>query len=187
MGCLLLLERYASSRPYLYHLTHRSNLQHISQLRRLFPAATLLEHSGNAALMRTPRRGPKPVIFQGRTIIICDQDRLHEANAGLPRGYTFSHLLGDLNKRIFFWPGTSTGPIEYGVRHFARYADQRPVVLRVGFESLRAVNPRAIPLFCRYNSGSPRCIPPHGKKSPRGPDTFIDANDFDGQPGQVVE
>lgn len=147
----------------------------------------MLENSGNAALMRTPRRGPKPVIFEGRTIVICDQDRLHEGNAHLPTGYTFSHLLRDLNKRIFFWPGTSAGPIQYGVRHFARYAAQRPVILRVEFSSLLEANPRAIPLFCRYNSGSPRCIPPYGTKSPRGPKTFLAAAEFDEGPSKVVE
>lgn len=156
-------------------------------MRRLFPATALMQHLGNVPLTHNPRRGLQPVTFRGRTIIIRDQDRLHEGNAGLTRGYTFHHLVRDLNKRIFFWPGTSAGPNDYGVRHFDRYADEHPVILRVEFESLRTSNLRAIPLFCRYNSGSPRCIPPDGKKSPRGPRTFLPAVDFEGTPSTVVE
>lgn len=146
-----------------------------------------MQRSGNAAILRAPRRGSKPIIFKGRTIIICDQDPLHERNVGLSRGYTFADLLRDLNRRVFFWPGTASGPIDSGIRHFGRYADQRPAILRVELESLCTQNHEAIPLFCRYNSGSPRRIPPTGKGSPRGPNTFLPAAEFKGTPSNVVE
>lgn len=183
----LLLERFVKARPYLYHLTHRENLTHIRDLRRLFPAAVLMERSGNVGLMRTPRRGLKSVSFEGRVIIIRDQDRLHEGNTGLARGYAFPDLIRALNRQIFFWPGTAAGPIGSGMRHFERYADERPFILRVEFESLHSLNSRIPPLFCRYNSGSPRCTPPHGRKSPRGPNTFVSAANFNETPGKVVE
>ena len=125
--------------------------------------------------------------FEGRAIIIRDQDKLHEGNTGLARGYTFADFVGALNKQIFFWPGVAAGPIDSGMRHFERYEDERPLILRIDFESLHDVNPRAVPLFCRYNSGSPRCTPPHGRKSPRGPNTFLSAADFKETPSKVVE
>jgi hypothetical protein len=146
-----------------------------------------MRSSGNSLLMRTPRRGLKPVTFEGRVIIIRDQDKLHEGNTGLARGYTFADFVGALNKRVFFWPGTAARPIDSGVRHFERYEDECPIILRIDFESVHTLNPRAVPLFCRYNSGSPRCRLPHGKKSPRGPNTFLPAPDFDETPGKVVE
>jgi hypothetical protein len=58
-----------------------------------------------------------------------------------------------------------------------------PVILRVRTEALLRENPA--PLFCRFNSGAPRCS--NGKKSPRGPDTFLPADQFTGTCGDVVE
>lgn len=183
--CVLLVDSYASARPYLYHLTHRNNLNHIRELARLFPAAVLMERAKQADLIRTLRRGPKQVSFEGRTIVIRDQDKLHRGNTGIPSGYTFEDLIEALNRRIFFWPGRSAGPISYGQRHFERYEKEHPVILQVDFQSLLGANPSASPLYCRYNSGSPRCF--DGQKSPRGPNTFLSAANFNETPSKVVE
>jgi hypothetical protein len=58
-------------------------------------------------------------------------------------------------------------------------------LLRIHFQSLVESNPAAEPRFCRYNSGSPRCS--YGKKSPRGPQTFVAADQFAERPKRVVE
>lgn len=184
-GCSLLVASYASARPYLFHLTHRDNLNHIRELARLFPAAVLMERAKQADLIRTLRRGSRQVSVEGRTIVIRDQDKLHRGNTGVPSGYTFEDLIESLNRRIFFWPGASGGPIPYGRRHFERYEQEHPVILRVEFQSVLNANPSASPLYCRYNSGSPRCS--DGKKSPRGPNTFLSAIDFHETPSKVVE
>jgi len=179
------LDKYSASRPYLYHLTHRDNVSHIRELGQLLPAAILLEESGNNDLMRTPRRGPKPITFRGRDIKLRDQDKLHRGPTGLHRGFSFADLVATINRRVFFWAGTAVSPVPSGIRHFERYESERPLILRVSFKSLLALNPSANPLFCPYNSGSPRCS--NGRKSPRGPDTFLSARAFIGTPGRVVE
>jgi hypothetical protein len=77
------------------------------------------------------------------------------------------------------------GPNDYGRRHFSRYEAERPRVLRVPFVAVVAMNPDSSPFVCRFNSGSPRCS--GGRKSPRGPRTFIATTDFGRAPSDVVE
>jgi hypothetical protein len=184
-GGILLLDDYITARPYLYHLTHRTNLTPLRQTRRLYPAAMLLRRGGRIELMRTPRRRPEPVMIDGTQIILRDQGPLHKGNMRLSRGHTFEQFVESLNDRVFFWPGEQRGPISYGIRHFEAYRDEQPSILRVRIEHLLSVNPEVTPLFCRYNSGSPRCS--YGKRSPRGPSTFLAAQSFEESPGRVVE
>lgn len=179
------MQRYANARPYLYHLTDRSNLAHIRETGSLFPAATLMESAGRTDLLRVRRRDHEPVTVENNAMLVRDQARLHRGNLKLPSGYTFEDFVESLNRRIFFWPGTAAGPIGFGVRHFECYESERPVIFRIDFRSLLPANPSTEPLYCRYNSGSPRCS--NGEKSPRGPDTFLSAPKFNGIPSRVVE
>ena len=181
----LLVEDYITIRPHLYHLTHRTNLVPLRQMRRLFPAAILLRRGGRVELMRTPRRRSEPVIIDGAQIMLRDQGPLHKGNMQLSRGHTFEQFIESLNDRVFFWPGDQRGPISYGIRHFEAYRDEQPAIVRVRMEDLLRANPSIVPLFCRYNSGSPRCS--YGKKSPRGPHTFLSAPDFRETCSRVVE
>jgi hypothetical protein len=183
--CVLFLEAFANARPYLFHLTHRDNLPHIRDLACLFPASVLMRKSDHTELIRNVRRGSRQLVVDRRTIIIRDQDRLHKGNMRVPNGFTFEDLVEVLNDRVFFWPGNANGPISYGLRHFERYQDENPIIIRVPTESLFAANSETPPRFCRYNSGSPRCS--NGIRSPRGPDTFLSADEFDGTPSTVVE
>jgi len=125
----LLIEDYMRVRPYLYHLTHRRNLKHIREMGQLFSASVLMKGSGKADLIGTPRRGPEPVTFAGREIIIRDQDRLRERNMILPEGYTLADFVAHLNNRVFFWPGSDNHPILSGRKHFERYEEEAPVIL----------------------------------------------------------
>jgi hypothetical protein len=179
------LKNYANTRPYLYHLTHRDNLKHIRDMVCLFPAAVLMERARRTDLMRTPRRSPVELTVDGRTIILRDQIPLYEGKMQLPEGYTFAQFVESLNKRIFFWPGDDNGPIDYGQRHFKCYTNEKPIILRIDFQALCDLNPSADPLFCPYNSGSPRVS--YGNKSPRGPHTFLSSVSFPRTPCKVVE
>ena len=183
--CSLLAQHFAESRPYLYHLTDRSNLDHIRETKTLFPAATLMERAGRTELLRVRRHGYERVTIGKTVILLRDQAPLHRGNLRLPNGFSFEDFVESLNQRVFFWPGTAAGPISYGLRHFERYRQESPVLLRIDYRSLLLANSSAVPLYCRYNSGSPRCS--DGRKSPRGPDTFVSTVDFDGTPSQVVE
>jgi hypothetical protein len=151
----------------------------------LFPAEKLMERSGRADLMRARRSGPIEVRISEALISIRDQAVLHRGNAQFPDGYTFEDLIESLNHRVFFWPGKAGGPNDYGMRHFKRYEEENPVILRIAVESLLVANPNVEPRFCRFNSGSPRCS--FGKKSPRGPNVFLLAEEFSGGPSDVVE
>jgi hypothetical protein len=141
--------------------------------------------AGRSDLKRMRRCAHEQITVDNTVISVRDQAPLHEGNLKLPTGYTFEELIESLNSRLFFWPGTAAGPISYGVRHFERYKQERPVIIRTDLQSLLSANPAAEPSYCAYNSGSPRCS--NGRKSPRGPDTFLPAAKFAKAPTQVVE
>jgi hypothetical protein len=179
------LLNYAAKRPYLYHLTHHANVDYLRETAKLFPAAVLMERSGRNELLRARRPGPVPVHIGDAVVWLRDQGPLYEGHARFTKGYTFEDLIESLNRRIFCWPGTAAGPISYGIRHFGAYKKEKPAFLRIDFQALLLANPAVTPRYCKYNSGSPRCS--NGVKSPRGPDTFLLAADFDGTPSKVVE
>jgi hypothetical protein len=145
----------------------------------------LLERAGRSDLLRVRRRQHERMTFGTTAILIRDQAPLYSGNLALTSGFSFGDLVESMNRRVFFWPGTATGPVSYGVRHFERYREERPVLLRIDYESLLRANSAADPLYCKYNSGAPRCS--FGMKSPRGPRTYSSANSFDGTPSKVVE
>lgn len=124
-------------------------------------------------------------MIDGEVIRIRDQTPLHKGNLSLPPSWSYEDLVELLNDRVFFWPGDADGPIDYGERHFAKYAGEFPVVLRVPTADVLAANPGAPPEFSRYNSGSPRWS--GGRPSPRGPDTFLGVGEFGMPPSRVVE
>lgn len=112
-----------------------------------------------------------PVTIGVDEVWIRDQRPLHAGNVGFRGGWTFEDLLMAINDKVFFWPGTYSGPISYGIRHYERYAADRPVLLRLRSSQVLIANSTTTPLFCRYNSGSPRWS--NGVASPRGPETFV--------------
>ena len=181
----MLIQAYVKTRPYLYHLTDSANISRMARTRRIDPAAALFERAARLDMVRRKRDRHERISIGRDVIAIRDQAPLHEGNLSLPTGYTFEEFVESLNSRVFFWPGAAVGPISYGTRHFERYENEAPAILRLTFASLLSANTFANPMFCRYNSGSPRCS--YGVKSPRGPRTFVPAAEFEGTPGQVVE
>jgi hypothetical protein len=177
------LDRFTRTRPRLFHLTACANVARITRLGRLVCATTIYREAGSPSRARVRRRSHDTVALGRDVIQIRDQAPLHEGNAGLAAGWTIEDLVKYLNDHVYFWPGTAAGPVESGLRHFQRYADEDCAVIELDTEAVFSMNGH--PLFCKYNSGSPRCN--NGDKSPRGPDTFQRHNLFRGTPSNVVE
>jgi hypothetical protein len=178
-------ESYATLRPFLYHLTDKQNVERVRRTRKLQSAAILLGLAGQVDAVRNRRNESLPVFVQAERVILRDQTPLYENNTQLEGGWSFAEFVEHLNHHVFFWSGWERGPVAYGVRHFQRYCPEQPVIIRASFRSIRGENPDAEPLFCKYNSGSPRCS--NGRRSPRGPQTFSTAQTADFTPGNVVE
>jgi hypothetical protein len=141
--------------------------------------------AGEQAAVGTRRRQHKRLNIGGDVVSIRDQAPLHLGNARLEGGWVFDDLVRTLNARVFFWPGTDIGPVSSGVRHFARYESEGPSIIRIKMADMLAANPDATPLFCKFNSGSPRCT--SGKGSPRGPSTFVSAENAPFRAAECVE
>lgn len=179
------LDDLASRFPFLYHLTAIDNLPEIRRLQRLESASALLRDAGLDNLAQVRRKVALPLNANGRKAVLRDQAPLHAGHIDFAEGWDMACLVSSLNRRVFFWPGIDEGPNDYGQRHFRRYADENPAILRVRLRDLLTANKDRTPLFCRYNSGSPRTT--QAKKSPRGPDTFLPCDKFPLSLNRVVE
>jgi hypothetical protein len=175
------LDEFVSLRPYVYHLTSNANVSNIRERGSLLSASALAREAGSTDVLE--RRRSEALTLPGA--VIRDQSPLHSGNIELAPGFSFRKLLDLLNDQVFFWPGAASGPIPYGHRHFGRYAAELPSVLRMPVTDLFSVNSAREPFVCRFNSGSPRCSA--GRKSPRGPDTFVSLQSFQGTPSRVIE
>lgn len=179
------LPKFKTLRPYLYHLTDQRNIERIRRTGHLCSATLTLQAASQHSVIFNRRPESIAVTVDGEEIWIRDQRPLHAGNVGLQDGWTFQDLVKALNDKVFFWPGSATGPISYGVRHFQRYESDKPALLRLSSGDVFAANVAVTPLFCRYNSGSPRWS--NGIASPRGPRTFVSCGEADFSAAGVVE
>ena len=169
----LSLSRLVQLRPFAFHLTSRGNLQSIRNRGRLLSTSELLTLAKRPELVRDHR--PRSIYVQiGRERIqLRDQAPLKRGNVSLTPAWHWGDVLELLNGRVFFWPGTATGPISSGVRHFQRYAKDDVAILRVPTSDLLRANPATPPEFCRWNSGAPRWS--RGRRPVRDANTFVRA------------
>jgi hypothetical protein len=179
------IDRFVEQRPFLYHLTSQTNVGSIRATRVLESAERLFRAAGRSDLLKTRRREGLEVAIGTTTVHIRDQSPLHAGNMRLETGWTLDDFVLHLNEHVFFWPGRDGGPISYGLRHYQRYELDQPVMLRIPTGALLRTNPSTVPLFCKYNSGSPRCH--QGRKSPRTRRTFLPADAAEFGVTQVVE
>lgn len=178
-------QTYSALRPYLYHLTARSNLPRIRARRQLESASSLAEQANRSALLDVRRATHVPILVDGEEVVLRDQSPLHLRNMRLEEGWTFERFIAHLNQRVFFWPGRDSGPNDYGRRHFARYESEQPVIVRVAFTDLVNANAAVAALFAKCNSGSPRWS--GGAAPVRGSRTFVVAAEAPFSAGDVVE
>ena len=178
------LSKFAVARPYVFHLTRRSNLDRIIARKRL-ESATVIYRAFGRSVPTTKRQAGQELEHAGETVHIRDQSPLHQGNVRLEGGWSFADLIRELNSRVFFWPGFEAGPIDYGLRHYLRYEGEPLAILKVATAILFKENEKVSPGFCKFNSGSPRCS--KGLGSARGPDTFICCEKASYTASQAVE
>jgi hypothetical protein len=180
------LDLFARQRPFVYHLTSPDNIDSIRSARRLECAADFIKNSGSDDLLQKQRKPSCYVRASNTNVRLQSQSPLHPGNVAFEDGWSLSDLIACLNGLVFFWPGTESSPNRYGENHFkSRSWSERPIALRVPTAELLESNRGNRPLFCRFNSGSPRCV--KGRKSPRGPNTFLPADRFEGTLSEVAE
>jgi len=149
-------------------------------------ATSLLERAGQGDLTRKRRLRRVQVLLNGAGVWVQSQAPLHDRNIQFQDGWGLEDLLKRLNSLVFFWPGTPEGPNIHGNRHLESGSwGGNVAILRMSTAELFDANATLSPLFCRYNSGSPRYS--HGQPSPRGPDTFVTLEDFEGTSSEVAE
>jgi hypothetical protein len=179
------IEEIIRLRPHLFHLTDSRNIDRIIRTRTLEPASQIMSLAGREDLAAAKRTTHVRVSVGPDEIFLRDQAPLYAGNMKLPPAWEFNTFVRSLNKRVFFWPGSVAGPIDYGMRHFNRYRAEKPSILRVRLASLLEANEGVELEVCRYNSGSPRWS--RGIPAPRGPSTFVAPARADFSASQIVE
>ncbi len=120
-------------------------------------------------------------------IVLTDQLPLTAGNVDFEDGWDIEDLVESVNRRVFFWRGNSSGLLKKDRGHFGTYHErgQDLVFLRIRLADAVAMPENLEPEFCRFNSGGPRCS--GGKKSPRGPNTFVKGSEADFTLGEIRE
>jgi hypothetical protein len=178
------LSQFAGARRYAFHLTDPANLVGIQRERRLISAAEAMTRFDRLDLLTERRRRHERLTKGENKILLRDQGPLHAGHIDFRGDWTLARFVQELNDHVYFWTG-NPGISTYGRRHFERYRSEAPVVLRLECAELFNSSPMDELRFCRFNSGSPRTV--NGRKSPRGPETFVAGPDFPGAPADVVE
>jgi hypothetical protein len=180
------LSKFCTTRRYLFHTTAFSNLERIRKERRLLSTAQLVLLAPQFPSFSLSERRPVRATLElaDGSVDVRDQDPLHQGNIAFEVGWDLERLVRTLNGLVFFWPGTSGGPVESGRNHADRYRGEGESLAFLRVESSVLLK-QSSARFARVNSGSPRCV--NGKKSYRGSNTFLPLTQFPGRPSHVVE
>lgn len=179
------LSRFADVRPLLFHITRPENLDSIRTHRRLLCAARLFAEAGAAERVTEHRpTDPIPLRVGGRAVLVNDQRPLRERWIDFEPGWNLERFITHLNRRVFFWPGTESGPIPHGRSHADCYDAIGAIVIRARTSSVLAANPGALIEFSRHNSGT---ASPRTRPNLRGGNTFLPAVSFGPTASGVVE
>lgn len=171
--------------PCLFHMTAASNLAAILTYRKLFTAHRLLRGASRSALVQLRRDEEVIVELSSFSVVIRSQQPLDPTCLELDGGWTLSRYVQALNSRVFFWPGTETGPVEDGARMVERQKGMGAAILRVPTLSLFRLNRHLPPSFSPHNTGAAWCE--EGGKSRRGDNSFLLCDQFEGSGVSVAE
>jgi O-acetyl-ADP-ribose deacetylase (regulator of RNase III) len=170
--------------PYCYHVTSGTNLNSIYRVRTLFPAATIFKEAGQHGICRERRTEDIVLRLDGHDVLIRNQSALSPEALDLAPGELLEDYVSCLNSRVFFWPGTASGPVDDGVRMCHRAA-AGSIILRVPTRSLVSANPAAEVYISTCNTGAAWLD--NGRKSRRGREVFELVNGFSGNPASIQE
>jgi len=165
------LKFLSQKRPFLYHLTSKSNLSSILSSQSLLSASILLGRAdgpGVTSYLRVRRANHLTIEIKGQPVLIRDQRPLSEK--ALPKCLDDGLIPEDyyklLNDRVFLW-----ATVLRLCRHHDRYRSEDPVLLRFPTAELLRLNPDVE--FSRINSGATRANSYLGGIAPRrGRETF---------------
>jgi hypothetical protein len=94
--------------------------------------------------------------------------------------------LASIREEFALHSASVLAPCEHAERgSFVRLKRGRHKILRVDFWELLRASPSQSPFFCKFNSGGPRTVA--GRRSPRGPDTFLSAEEWPHTASRVAE
>jgi hypothetical protein len=180
------LKLLPQKRPYLYHLTSKSNLPSIVSTKTLLSTSVLLGQADDPSVnshLRVRRKNILQIEIGGRPVLIRDQRPLSEKALlkCLDGGLSPEDYYELLNDRVFLWvtlPRLS--------RHHDRYVSEDPVLLRFSTAAILQLNPNVE--FSRINSGATRANSRLGGiASRRGRATFQLAEDYVYKVSSIVE
>lgn len=168
-----------------YHVTSDANLVSIRQSRVLWPTQTLLKRAKHPYFLR--RRRTRDVLLQieGQQVLIRNQVPLDPNSLYLRATVTLAEYVACLNSFVYFWPGTTLGPREDGVRMFERTNGTVSIVIRVPTRSLIDTNRDSPTYVATCNTGVAWID--QGPRSQRGPEVFQTVGSFSEPPASIHE
>src|SRR5262245_40857058 len=112
------LERFGIRRPYLFHLTDRTNLSAIRATKALECASALFRRGQFNALLTVRRDSHRTIEVDSHRVVIRDQKPLHVGAIAFETGWDLPRFVQHVNEHVFFWPGSLEGPIKPGLNHY---------------------------------------------------------------------
>lgn len=161
------------------------NLPLMTACRCIYSAKTLLGIAGDSG--HTDRRiFDKRIQLHNHTVVLRNQRALHPNAVELPTNCSLKEYVGFLNERVFFWPGTSSGPIAEGIRLLAGHPATLPaVVIRIETKSLIETNEASVFQVATCNTGAAWLD--GSKKSRRSFDLCCALASYTADPGAIIE
>jgi O-acetyl-ADP-ribose deacetylase (regulator of RNase III) len=181
---LLYPEKLFDLWPNCYHVTSKVNLTSIRRSRRLLPAQAIFKKVKQDSLCRERRTNDLMLYVDGHDILIRNQRPLDPEAVEFGTEEALEDYVSTLNSRVFFWPGTTAGPVEDGVRMFDKES-AGSILLTVPFRSLVDANPQAKLYVSTCNTGA--AWRNNGRKTRRGQHVFEPVHTFSGYPGDIME
>jgi hypothetical protein len=144
--------------PCLYHVTYEDGLGRIRRSRRLESAAALMDAGGQISWSRKRRDTMLRFLVDDDPIVLTDQLPINVKNIAFQDGWTLPDLIESINRRVFFWRGSTAGLLRSNQGHFGKYenAGHRLVFLRLNFDETSRLNAERGPELCKHNSGAQR-------------------------------